>query len=65
MGFWVARELSVFVSADMTTPLSGAAQAALKAALEREHGGIKLHVSTVAALATYFAGRGGGCGWMV
>ena len=42
----------------MATPLSGAAQAALQAALEREHGGIKLHVSTVTALVSYFVVRG-------
>ena len=42
----------------MATPLSSAAAAALKSALGREHGGLKLHSSVVDALVTYFSGRG-------
>ena len=40
------------------TPLAAAAKAALKSALEREHGGLKLHVSVVTPLVDYFAARG-------
>ena len=42
----------------MAATLSGAASAALKSALGREHGGLKLHPTVVDALVTYFAGRG-------
>ena len=40
------------------TPLGAAAEAALKSALQREHGGIKLNAALVTPLVTYFAGRG-------
>ena len=42
----------------MATALSDAGKAALKSALEREFGGLRLHVTVVSALVTYFAGRG-------
>ena len=40
------------------TPLGAAAEAALKSALQREHGGIKLNAALVTPLVAYFAGRG-------
>ena len=55
----IARVSVVFVCwVHMVTVLSSAATAALKSALQREHGGLTLHVLTVEALVTYFAGRG-------
>ena len=42
----------------MAAPLGDAAKAALKSALERVYDGARLHPVVVAALVTYFAGRG-------
>ena len=55
---WAAREVFVSVWVHMSTALGAAATAALESALKREHGGMKLHADSVAALVAYFAGRG-------
>ena len=40
------------------TPLAAAAEAALKSALGREFGGLRLHINVVTQLVAYFAARG-------